>query len=192
MLTLVVADAGAKVVARGGGARLRDQAGREVVGTEDRPLGQDHGPLQRIVELADVSLPGGGHQAPDRGVIHAVDALAQPPGVPGQEGRHQLGDILAAVSQGGQVDRDDVEPVIEIGSKPPGGDLGLHVLVRGRDHPRPKCDRPGCADRKDLLALDGPKQLRLDRRGHLADLVEEDRPPARRRRTNRHGRGRRL
>ena len=64
---------------------------------------------------------------------------------------------------GGQVDRDDVEPVVQVGAEPAGGDLGGEVLVRRRDHPRLERDRPGRADRQDLLVLDRAEQLRLGR-----------------------------
>ena len=105
--------------------------------------------------------------------------LPSRPAVRGQEGRDQLGDILAAVAQGGQVDRDDVEAVIQVGAKPTGGDLGRQVLVRRRRPPGPgTATGRVAADGQDLLVLDGAEQLRLGRQRHLADLVEEDRPRA--------------
>src|SRR5205823_877411 len=77
---LVLAQRGAEVVGGGVGAVSGlDQAGGEVFGAEDRALAEDDRTLQGIVELADVPLPGGVHQAVDRGVVDAVDGLTQPP-----------------------------------------------------------------------------------------------------------------
>ncbi len=96
---LVVADGRAEVVAVDVGVALDDQAGREVVGGEDRVLGEDDGSFQGVVQLADVAGPGGGHQAADRRVVHAVDPLAQAAGVLGQQRGDQVGDVVAAVAQ---------------------------------------------------------------------------------------------
>ena len=79
---------------------------------------------------------------------------------------------------GGQVDRDHVEPVIQVGAEPVGGDLGGQVLVGRRQQPGLERDRPGRPDRQDFLVLDRPQQLGLGRPRQLADLVEEDRAPA--------------
>ena len=143
-------------------------------------VAEDDGAFEGVVQLADVPLPGGGHQAPDRRVVHAVDALAQASGVPGQEDVDELGDVLATVAQRGQVDRDDVEPVVQVGAEPAGGDLRREVLVRRRHDPGRDADRPGGADGQHLLGLDGPEELRLGGQRELADLVEEDRPAPRR------------
>src|SRR5581483_12268950 len=54
-------------------------------------------------------------------------------------------------------------------------DHRAQVAIRGRDDARRHRNRPAAADAVDLALLQDPEELRLQRRLHLADLVEEDR-----------------
>ena len=94
----------------------------------------------------------------------------------------QRRDVLAPLAQRRNVDRDHVEPVEEILLEPAVGDHLPEVAVgRGDD---PHVDLLGAlgAERLELALLQHAQQLRLQRRAHRADLVEEDacrRRPAR-------------
>src|SRR5262249_26338853 len=67
------------------------------------------------------------------------------------------------------------EAIIEVLPEAALGDLGGEVPVRRRHDPHVDPARPAVADRHDLALLEDAEELRLHRRRHLADLVEEDR-----------------
>ena len=82
----------------------------------------------------------------------------------------------SALAQRRHVDRHHVEPVEQVLAKPPVRDHRLEILVRRGDHADVdlrgvSCRRPGGSR---LLAATR-SSLRLQRRRHLADLVEEQR-----------------
>ena len=130
-------DGAAEVVVRIGRVTRGDKAGWEVGGGEDRAFAEEDGALERVVELADVSRPGRGDQAPHRRVVDAVDPLSQTHRLLGHQGRDQGGDVVAAIAEWGKVNCDDVEPVKKVGPEPIGGDLGGQVLVGGRQDAAP-------------------------------------------------------
>src|SRR5206468_4344353 len=84
-------------------------------------------------------------------------------------------DILAPLSERGQLDVEHVEAVVEILAKGPIRESALHVAVRGRDDAN--INPPGFlgAHGADFPALKRTEELHLDRERHLRDLVEEDR-----------------
>ena len=75
--------------------------------------------------------------------------------------------------------RDDVEPVVEVGAEALLLDRLLEIGVRRRDEPHVDLDRRRAADGDDLALLEDAQQLHLDRERRLADLVEEERAAAR-------------
>ena len=88
---------------------------------------------------------------------------------------HEQGDVLAPLAEQGKRHRDHVEPEEEVLAEAPEGDLVLEVLVGGGDDPDVQADGPCAAHAQDAAFLDDVQQLDLHARGHLADLVEEDR-----------------
>ena len=89
--------------------------------------------------------------------------------------------VVPAVAQRGQLDGDHVEPVEEVGAEVAAADFLLEVAVGCRDDPHVDRDRLGGADRNHLALLQHPQQLDLQRRRHLADLVQEEGAAPRRR-----------
>ena len=75
-------------------------------------------------------------------------------------------------------DRHHLEPVEEVFAKRAGRDALAEIAMRRRDDAH--VDRPLLvrADGADGSALENVEQLRLERRRHLADLVEEERAAA--------------
>ena len=69
----------------------------------------------------------------------------------------------------------DLQPVEEILAKAPLLHLDGEVAVAGGDHADVGLDGAVRTDRPDLALLQDAQQLHLERRAHLADLVEEDR-----------------
>ncbi len=84
-------------------------------------------------------------------------------------------DIVAALAQRRKLDADDLEPVIKVLAKLPLGDRVGQVAVGRRDQPDVDLDRLVRAHPHDLAGFEHPEQLDLDRRRHVADLVQEKR-----------------
>ena len=77
---------------------------------------------------------------------------------------------------GGTEHGHDVQAVEEVLAEAPGRDLGLDVPVGRRQHAHVDLDRLLAADALELPLLQHAQQLELQRRRHVADLVEEQRP----------------
>lgn len=67
------------------------------------------------------------------------------------------------------------EAVVQVAPEATGLDLGLQVAVGRRHHANVDLAHALRAERPDLALLQYTHQLDLERRGGLADLVEEDR-----------------
>src|SRR5207244_4354101 len=92
-------------------------------------------------------------------------------------GEHK--DVLAAIPQGRYLDDDDAQTVIEVLAKLALTHRPLEIHVRGGDHPGVHADLLAATDPLDLVILEVAKDLDLQRRRQLADLVEEQRAAAR-------------
>src|SRR5687767_10511268 len=88
-------------------------------------------------------------------------------------------DILAALAERGQLDRDDVDPVEEVLAEAAAADLVLEIAGGGREHPHVHLPRALIADAPDLALLQHAQELRLETDRQLADLVEQERAAAR-------------
>ena len=85
-------------------------------------------------------------------------------------------DFLAALAERGHRDANDVQSVEKVFAELVGHYRPLEVLVGRRDHPHVDLDvRPG-ADTRELPVLEDVKELALEGRVEVADLVEEDGP----------------
>src|SRR4029077_4301641 len=91
---------------------------------------------------------------------------------------HEVGgeerDLLAPLAERGHHDVDDVEAVIEIVAKPPRRDGEREVSVRSREDPDVHFHRGFAADSRKGAILQDVKQLGLELRVKIADLVEKD------------------
>ena len=86
--------------------------------------GHHDGPLDVILQLADVARPVvllQRRQRPRVDVGHVAVVLFI---VEVEEMSDQFGDVLAAIAQRRQVDRHDVEPVVQVFAEPAGGGFG--------------------------------------------------------------------
>ena len=92
-----------------------------------------------------------------------------------EEAVGQQEDVVAAVAQRRQVDRDDLEPVVEVVAEAAGLDLVEEDPVGGRDEPDVHRDRAYGADPPKAPAVEQRQDLGLHHRIQFADLVEEDR-----------------
>ncbi len=90
--------------------------------------------------------------------------------------RRQAGDVVLALAQRRDLAGDDVQPVVEIFAKPPGGDVAGDVPVGRRQHAHVDLDGLLAADPLELPLLQDAQELELQPRRDVADLVEEQRP----------------
>lgn len=151
-----------------------DEVGGQVAGFDQAAADEDKGVLDDILQFPDVArivvlhedLEGGFGAAGDILVLAAIEL--------GDEVLDQERDILAAVAEGGDLDIDDVDAVVEVFAKCTGLDEVAEALVAGRD------DANICLD-----GFDGPEGLEdpllqdaeepgLHGGGDIADFVEEE------------------
>ena len=81
-----------------------------------------------------------------------------------------------ALAQRRQHDRQHVQAIEQVFAEAPLTHFLLQVPVRGGDHAHVHVEVHRPADALERLLLEKPQQLRLERRHHLADLVEKHRP----------------
>ena len=87
--------------------------------------------------------------------------------------RRERQDIVAAFAQRRQVNRNDVETVVEVLAKAPGLDLLKRVPVGGADQAHVDLETAIAADRLDRPGLGEAQQLGLQGGIHVADFVQE-------------------
>ena len=87
---------------------------------------------------------------------------------------HERRNVRSTLVERRQDDRDDVEPVEEILAELPGRHHRLEIAIRGGDDADVHRDRLRPADPLDLLLLQAPEDLSLQRKRQVADLVEEE------------------
>ena len=82
-------------------------------------------------------------------------------------------DVGAPLAQRRHADDDDAQPIVQVLPKAAFRDGLLQRHVGGRHHARRDMKRPIAADRPDLAFLEHAQQPDLQRRGRVADLVEQ-------------------
>ena len=93
-----------------------------------------------------------------------------------QEVRRQRGDVLAAIAQRRDVHRQDVEAEVEVLAEAPLLDEGRQVAVRRGDHADVDVMDAIAAHGAHVAELQDAQQLGLQAEGHVANLVEQQRP----------------
>ena len=91
--------------------------------------------------------------------------------------------VLDPLAERRQVDRDDVEPVVQVLAEPAGGDGLAEVLVGRGEDPAVGLDHLAAADPLERPVLEDAEELGLHPQRQGADLVEQERPAARPART---------
>src|ERR1700688_1704764 len=91
----------------------------------------------------------------------------------GQKMTRQRDDILAALAQRCDSERDHAQAEVQVGAKAPRRYFAPELAVGGRDDSNVHLARFGRADAKYLAVLEDAEQLGLEIRAGLSDLVEE-------------------
>src|SRR2546422_10819192 len=97
---------------------------------------------------------------------------------PIEEGVDELGQIVEALAQRREPELDSAQAIEQVRSEPTLVDELAQGLVRRGDDSNVDVDRPAAAHPLDLALLERAQDLRLHGEGHVADLVEEQRPAA--------------
>ena len=130
--------------------------------------------LDDVLQLADVARPVVARELRQRGrregLRRDVERLAVAAHVLGGEQR----DVVAALAQRRQHDRDDVHPVVEIGAESTLAHLRSEVAVRGGDQAHVDFHRPRRPERHDLALLHRAQELDLQGTRDVGDLVEKE------------------
>jgi hypothetical protein len=136
--------------------------------------GDDRGALERVGQLAQVARPGVLAQAGEAGVGDAQGAATGPLGLLGEHGGAQEGEVVEALAQRGEAQREHVEAVVEIFAEAALGDRAGEVDVGGGEDADVDADGPVAADGLEGALLQDAQELGLGVDGELADLVEEE------------------
>src|SRR2546422_1572401 len=150
---------------------------RKVLGQDD-PVGQKDRALEDVLQLADVARPRVHPQALQRVVGQRRRRPGQSEPGPIEEGVDELGQIVEALAQRREPELDSAQAIEQVRSEPTLVDELAQGLVRRGDDSNVDVDRPAAPDPLDLALLERAQDLRLHDEGHVADLVEEQRPAA--------------
>ncbi len=148
----------------------------EIAGLDLGAAGDDDRSLDGIFELAHVPRPRIRLQHRQSLGGRAAHRLAARARELGDEVVDEARNVLAPIAQGRQMDREDVQPVIEIFAELPLGDHRLEVAVGRRHDAHVDLEGLVAADALELALLQGAEELDLDFHRQIADLVEKEGP----------------
>ena len=146
----------------------------QVGGVQDIALAEGHRPLHHVLQLSDVARKG---VAPER--IHKRRGwnrrrTPQAGRVPTDEPGCQELQVAPTVPEGRQCEREGLQAVEEVPAEASLRDGRGQVLVCGGHDTNVKPHGPVAPHGPDRPLLEDTKELGLERRGHLADLVQEE------------------
>ena len=145
----------------------------QVSGLDETALCQDHRSFDDVFQLPDVSrermVPEHGHST----WSHPPDLLPDLLGALFQKVAHQERQVALPFPKGRNMDRNDIQPVVQVF---PEGAFAHHLLevpVGGGDEANIDGDRFRVANRGDHHLLEDAQQLGLNGRADVGHLVQE-------------------
>src|SRR5207245_3334496 len=126
---------------------------------QNRTACPQQGLLEDALQLPNVARPVIATQALQRVRGQFVNTPSQFPAEELQVVAYQERQVIASLAQGGEVDGEDAQPVVQVWAELPLGGIRLQVVVAGRDQPY-VC--PHC-----LVASDALEGLLLQQAQHL-------------------------
>src|SRR5947209_14725169 len=142
-------------------------------------IGERQSLAKTVLELARVAGPVVPLERGQRGVRKRQGRSADLGGGFADEARGQERDIRPPLAQRRQPQHEPLQPEIEVLAEPALDAAPLEVAIAGGNHTDVDGGRPRRSDPVEALVLEHAQQLALMLGAQLADLVEEDRPPAR-------------
>ena len=149
---------------------------REVLRPNLPTVREDNHALHQVAQLAHVPRPGVLHQHSHCFRRKSQEGAAVLRREVAHEPAHEEGDVVATLPQRGQIDVEDVEPVVQVGAEAPRFHMLAQRTVRGRDHSHVHFDGLHAAHARELALLQHPQELHLRGLRNLGDLVQKKRP----------------
>src|SRR5581483_10993108 len=142
---------------------------------QERFLFQDHGALDRVLQLADVARPIVREQHAPRVVADAAHRLLELAVVAFDEEVDQRQDVFLALPQRRNKDGDDGETVIKVLAEVAFAHCLLEIAIRSGNDAHVYLHVAHAADTTDDLVFKHAQQFGLEQAGELADFVKEQR-----------------
>ncbi len=162
--------------AAGGSGRAADQRS-EPPGVEQVPVGEEQdGAGHLLLELADVARPVAGDESVQGRPRDALGSDLVARRRPHQEVGGEIGDVLASAAERRHLRHPGCDPVVEVLAESAVCPQRVHVAIGRRHHADRGLSRRAAADAVDLTLLEHAQDPGLGLEGHVADLVEEQRP----------------
>src|SRR5439155_6645520 len=137
--------------------------------------GERCGALDLVLELPDVSRPLEPHEERHRRRLDPGNPLSMALGGASQKALREERDVLASLAERRQPDRKSADAIVQILAERATRHLRREVAIRCADHAHVDAAWTAVTDRSQLAVLQDTEQLRLHRRRHVSDLVQEDR-----------------
>jgi hypothetical protein len=125
-------------------------------------------------ELAQIARPAMSAQPIADPAFELGSRQTQAPRGTGACALDPVGEILLAIAQRGNLQREDSQTVEEVGPKAPLGQRTREVAMGGRDDPGPQAARARLAESLPGPFFEDPQELLLTRERQLTDLVEKE------------------
>jgi len=125
----------------------------EARGNQNLPAGQDDRALHLVPQFADVSRPRIGLEQGCSFVMKHRRRPARGPTREGEEVSRECANVLSSIAQWRDLNLDDIQPIEEIESKPPGLNVGFEIPVCGRHQPDVGAPSGGLPDTFILVVL---------------------------------------
>ena len=132
-------------------------------------------PFDDIFQLPDIARPGIGEQLLAGGRRKVLELFIETFAEDAEKIVRQDQGILTPLAQWGGFNTQHIQAVIEIFPELLLLNRQLQILVGGGDDSQIDGDITGAAQPAERLMLQHPQQLGLQRRAHLADLIQEER-----------------
>src|SRR6266550_5225206 len=134
----------------------------------------NHGPLDNVLQLADITGPGIRYKKIQRLLVNPADALSCFSSETIDEVLDQQGNVFSSFPQRRNLNRKNVEAVKQIAAKCTSSDGSLQVAIGGGDDPYVSADRLIATHTLKLTFLQNTQQRNLSFRGQFADFIEEE------------------
>src|SRR6266581_6447455 len=134
----------------------------------------NHGPLDDVLQLADITGPGIRYEKIQSLLVNPADTLSCFSSETIDEVLDQQGNVFSSFSQRRNLNRKNIETVKQIAAKCTLDDGSLQVAIGGGDDPRVRSDRLIATHTLKLPLLKNMQQRNLSFGWDLTDLVKED------------------
>ena len=140
-----------------------------MLGVDERSIAHDQGPLEHVSQLTDIAGPFVTAQCLHRlwrQFRRGASELAE-------KASRERQNVVAPLAERRNVNVEDVQPVVEVRTEFPLRNRIVQISIGGGDDADVDADRPRASQSQELTLLEHAQELRLRRRRHLGDFVEE-------------------